>query len=320
MLDKNKIDVLSEISAQMKQALSLSKEHSVSLGADASLEQMRAAYEAERRFWNEGGAEMAKSREASFEFDGKRLGLRLHYPSDTPCGAIFFIHGGGWVLGSLDTHDRMARTLAKHANAVTIAVDYSLAPETKYPTQINECVAAARHVIAHADSFDLSDDKFALFGDSAGANLCLASQLMLRQNEPELADKFKALLLFYGIYGLKGSVSQSLLGGEWDGLSAADIEYYYDMYLSFPKERSDSLVNIFNADLSGLPASFIASCEFDPLKDDSRLLFEILKRRGRSEYREYKGVLHAFLHYTKTLDTANEALKDAGEFVRAAFI
>lgn len=232
--------------------------------------------------------------------------------------AIVYVHGGGFVLGNLETHDRICRVLAHDADAIVIAVDYHLSPEAKYPSAVEEVAFALEHLHNHGDYYGVDGDHLAMAGDSGGAHLNLASTLYLREEKGD-ASFVKCLLLYYGWFGLQDSASMRLLGGPWDGLTEEDWQYYLKLYAQDPAElASERYANLFLNDLShDMPACYIAAAEFDPLKDDSRCLFEICKQYGiPCEYEVFKGTIHAFLHYTRKLDAAKDALEHGATFFR----
>ena len=230
---------------------------------------------------------------------------------------LIYLHGGGWVVGNLDTHDKIMRLLALRSGAAVIGVDYGLAPQTKFPAAIDECLAAVTHVREHAAGWGIDPERIALGGDSAGANLSVAAALSLRDTHPEL---LRMLLLVYGVFGLRDSPSQRLFGERADGLSNKDMDYYYDCYLRGPEDCHDDRFNVLGADLRGLPPAFIAAAGMDPLLDDSVAMHELMGEAGvESTLAIYDGVLHGFLHYSRMLDRSNEAIDDAAEAIREVF-
>ncbi len=320
----NKADVLNLINTQMKAVLKKQSE----LAGDAfatnvGFDVMRQRYIEERRFWNEGGPVMAKIHDDVVEsFDGSSIPVRYYYPStascDSPLPAIEYIHGGGFVVGSIDTHDRITRMLAHETGAVVVSVDYPLSPEAKFPKALEACVAVAAYLHEHGDKHGILPNDISFAGDSGGANLSLASFLYLR-DEMEDASFIKTMLLYYGMYGLKDSCGYRLYGGSWDGLDASDMEYYLDCYCADKeKDLQSPYLNCLSADLTKHVAPcYIASAEYDPLIDDSRTLHRMLQIHGMtSEYEEFKGVIHAFLHHTRMLDEAQRALDHGASFFR----
>lgn len=315
----NKYDVPSMWTKQMGRVVAKTNE----LAADAydtsaGLEAMRAGYGIERAFWNAGGPQPARVRDDRIPTAYGEVGVRAYYPVDAetlPC--IVYIHGGGFVLGNPDTHDRITRILADRTGAVVVSVDYSLSPEAKYPQALEECVAVVQHLRGNAGQWGIRADDISLAGDSGGAMHSLATYLYLR-DELQAAEGIRCLLLFYGFYGLRDSTSWRLLGGTWDGLTPDDWHYYIGTYLNSPDEISAPYVDLFSHDmLTGMPPCYIAAADLDPLLDDSRLLHAILTAGGvPHRYEEFKGVIHAFLHNSRMLDEANDALEHASTFHR----
>ena len=155
-------------------------------------------------------------------------------------------------------------------------------------------------------------------GVSAGAMLALASALWLRDKQID-CGKIAGVLLWYGLYGLRDSVTRRLLGGVWDGLTQQDLQMYEEAYLSNDADRESPYYCLFNNDLTReVPPCFIAGAEFDPLLDDSRLLYQTLAAHQQPcEFKLYPGTLHAFLHYSRMMKTADEALRDGAQFFTA---
>ena len=171
----------------------------------------RAAYAHERAFWNAVPVELAATEDVVMEGAGLITPLRLYRPHDAvPGTALVYLHGGGFVLGNIETHDRIMRLLARGAGVTVIGVDYALAPETRFPRQLEQIAALIEQLPAR---FGLDPARIALAGDSAGAHLALATTLGLRDRSSALPA---ALLLYYGSYGLRDSGSRRLYGGAWD--------------------------------------------------------------------------------------------------------
>ncbi|MBC2889202.1 acetyl esterase [Gordonibacter massiliensis (ex Traore et al. 2017)] len=325
----NKLDVLAKINPQMKAVLAREDE----LAGDANdtsagFEQMRENYVAGRAYWAEGGPVMAETLDASVRGLHGDIPVRYYYPTreaaagraagEPATPGIVYAHGGGFVLGNLDTHDRICRILADKTGAVVVAVDYRLSPEAKYPSAVEEVAAVAEHLHVHGAAYGIDGDRLAFAGDSGGAHLGLAATLYLRE-ERGGSGFVKCLLLFYGWFGLTDSSSMRLLGGAWDGLTEEDWQWYLGLYAEDPAELARArYANLFLNDLTrDVPACYVAAAEFDPLRDDSTTLAAILEQYGTPvRYEVFEGVIHAFLHYTKMLDEANDALEHAATFYR----
>ncbi len=318
---ENKLNVASLMSDQMKAVVA----KQVELAGDAfdtnvGFEEMRDNYVKERAFWNEGGPVMAKTVDQVMEGPAGEFKVRYYYPVEADVlPVIEFIHGGGFVVGNLETHDRACRLLAHLTGAAVVAVDYQLSPESKYPTNILECVHVANYLHEHGAEHGIDGNDLSFAGDSGGAVLSMAANLWLRDKCGD--NSFvKTLLLWYGFYGLMDSCSMRLFGTIEDGMRREDMDYYMSCYLDDLSELERSpYLNMLSADLAtSMPATFLASAELDPLKDDSTTLHHILKNNGvPCEHVEYPGVLHAFIHYTKMLDEANACIEHSAMFWKA---
>lgn len=285
---------------------------------DVTFEEMRENYIQERRFWNEGGPEPKKTIDIVIEGPYGPIAIRLHYPMRrTGKGAIVYVHGGGFVVGNLDTHSKIMRLLMEESESVVIGIDYHLAPEYKYPTQVEECAFLVEWLRSHSEEYDIDRNDIAFAGDSGGANLSLATALYLRDTKVDVSY-IRGLLLYYGAFGLTDSKSMRLLGGEYDGLSRKDLMAYTKMYIV--GDNTDlRYFDCFSNDLTkGVPPCYIAYGDLDPLQDDSKLLYDILTYHNvKAELEEFKGVIHAFLHHSRTLPESIEAIQHGAKFYKS---
>lgn len=314
---ENKLDINNLMNAQMKAVVAKQNE----LAGDAfdtnvGFDELRLNYIKERAFWNEGGPEMFKTVDEVMEGPAGEFKVRYYYPVEAEkLPVIEFIHGGGYVVGNLDTHDRACRIIAELTGAAVVAVDYHLSPESKYPTNIKECALVAQFLHEHGSEKGIDGGDLSFAGDSGGAVLSMATNLWLRDEEGD--NSFvKTLLLYYGFYGLVDSESRRLYGNLIDGMRKEDLDYYNQCWLNDASEQNAPYVDMLRNDLkTSMPACFVACAELDPLKDDSSCLYAVLKENEvPCEFREYKGVLHAFVHHTRMLDEANECLAESALF------
>lgn len=325
MVAQNTLPVLDLISPQMRAVLDKSAELAPDAYAtDAGLEQLRQAYGIERRFWNEGGPSMALTIDDTVWTPHGQVAIRCHLPRQGEgLPAVLYVHGGGWVLGNLDTHDRIMRVLARESGMAVVGIDYALSPEAKFPVALEQCAAVARHLRDAGDRYHVDGARLAMAGDSGGAQLCLATTLWLRDQADagEQVVEIGALALYYGMYGLRDSASRRLLGGPWDGLTEADLDYYLDCYLADRAEVRSPYVDCLAADLSrGIPPCYLAAADLDPLRDDTAALAAMLQTYGVvHEHEVFPGVLHAFLHNSRLLDAAAQALANGARFLRETF-
>ncbi|MFD1507588.1 acetyl esterase [Georgenia yuyongxinii] len=309
-------DVLPLLTEPMREVLRIQSRQNVGSTRETTPAEQRRQYAAERAYWNEGGPTMAETVDDLVAGPHGPLTVRWHRPEGAVRSVIVFIHGGGFVVGGLDTHDRIMRALAADSGAVVVGVDYSLSPEAKFPQAVHECAAAARHVAERAHEHGVAEGAISLAGDSGGASLALAATLLLRdQGGPEV----ESLLLYYGMYGLVDSRSRRRLGNEWDGLTPSDLEFYLKAYTSGSQDLADPYLDCLGADLSfGLPPTYLLAATLDPLLDDTLALMDALEEYGvPHQLRLVDGVLHGFLHYSRLLPEAVEALAEGAAFHRS---
>ena len=232
--------------------------------------------------------------------------------------ALLYYHGGGWVIGDLDTHDVVCRTLANGARCAVFSVEYRKAPESPFPAAVEDCFSALSFVFKNADSLKISPTQIATGGDSAGGNLATVIALMARDaGGPPVAFQ---LLIYPGTDQRMGHPSIDRNG---DGylLTKKTMEYFRGHYLPNKADYTDWRASPFLAKrLAGLPPAYVITCGYDPLLDEGRAYFERLKKEGvAAEYREYPDMVHGFITMGRVLDTANAALADCARALRGAF-
>jgi acetyl esterase len=279
------------------------------------LEEARRQVEEQCRYWNR---ELPAIRAADFEMDGSAgpLRARMMWPSETPrLPLIVYLHGGGWTLGSIDSHQRLMCCLSLETGAALLAIDYRLAPEAPYPQAIEDCMAAVRHARANAEALGIDRSRLVLGGDSAGANLALGALLRLRAQD-ELAG-IRGGALFYGCYRARtDSPSYRAYGGGALRLSSAEMVWFWANYLG-PDGAGHPEAEPLLADLADLPPLFVTCGVADPLLDDSRELATKLAEAGAPhEYREYPGLVHGFLQMTLDVAASRRAMAEAGRAIR----
>ncbi|WP_246485950.1 alpha/beta hydrolase [Kribbella qitaiheensis] len=209
--------------------------------------------------------------------DGQ-LGARLYVPRTAGRGLLVFFHGGGWVVGDLDSHDAYCRDLASEAGVRVLSVDYRLAPEAEAPVAAEDAIAAFSWAVEHAEDLGADPALVAVGGDSAGGNLSavVAQQCVLR-GLPSPALQ----LLLYPAVDLVGRRPSRDLFGEGFFLTEEDIIWYREHYTPDPAIRPNPLVSpIFTKDLSGLAPAHIVTAGFDPLRDEGNEYAELLAAAG----------------------------------------
>lgn len=280
-----------------------------------SVDEARAQMAADNRVWNEPLPPMAEIESHEVPGPANPIPVRILRPVATPgLAAIPYIHGGGFVLGSIDTHQRLMRLLAAETGAAVVGIDYRLAPEAPFPAGLEDCLAVLRWLQAEAGNLELDVARMVLAGDSAGANLALACLLSLR--DQGLALPLGAAL-FYGCYWARlGTESHQQFGDGSYRLSSREMGWFWQHYLG-ARGKSQPLAEPLLADLAGLPPLFLNYGTVDPLADDTRELAARLDAAGVvHDCRAYPGLVHGFLQLTKRCDLALLALQDAGAAIR----
>lgn len=231
-------------------------------------------------------------------------------------GLIYF-HGGGWVIGDLDTHDALCRTLANETGARVIAVDYRLAPEHKFPAAADDCYAAVRWVETNATELGLDPNRIAVAGDSAGGNLAAVVSLMAKQKG---GPRIVYQLLIYPVTQFKAETGSMNSFAEGYFLEKKTMQWFFDQYAPGADPNDWRLAPLAAADLSGLPRAYVVTAGFDPLRDEGRAYADKLNRAGvAAVYVDYPGMVHGFFNMQGVIPTARTAIADAAKALRQAF-
>jgi len=272
----------------------------------------RRAAEQVRAPWRAGGPAMWLS------VDTRIAGLRarVHVPQEAKStGAMLYLHGGGWTMFSIDTHDRLMREYASRAGVIVVGVDYSLSPEQKFPVAIHEAVRTVEWLRNEGAAHGIDGQRLAIGGDSAGANLALASALLMRdRNDPPL----RALLFNYGAFGPESSDSFVRYDGPRYSLTADEMRRFWNNYIRQPSDLEDPLAAPSRADLHGLPPTLFTIAACDILADGNRALAErMAAAHVPAEVHVYEGATHSFLEAVSISPLADRALDTAARWLRA---
>ncbi|MCE3555951.1 alpha/beta hydrolase [Pseudonocardia sp. RS11V-5] len=238
-------------------------------------------------------------------------------PGDGPLPVLVYYHGGGWVIGDLDSHDGVCRTLAARSGCLIAAVDYRLAPEHRFPAAVDDAYAALTWAAEKIGDLGGDPARLAVGGDSAGGNLAaVVSQLAKKQGGPRIAFQ---LLVYPATDRFDDSLSmrENALGPL---LSRAWIEWFLGCYLNSPDDGLDPRVSPGRADdLSGLPPALVITAEFDPLRDQGAAYVGKLREAGvDAELLPVDGMIHGFIQMAGVIDKARETLDKAGDALRTA--
>jgi len=285
--------------------------------AQVSPPQARWIAEQVRAPWSRGGPEMAGVTEHRLPAAGATVRVRCYDPGPGgPKPALVYLHGGGWTLFSLDTHDRLMREYAHRAGVTVLGVDYALSPEARFPVALVQVAAVVGSLASHAGRLGIDPLRVAVGGDSAGANLALASALLLRDGGASSA--VSALLLNYGVFDRRSSTeAQRRYGGVGYMLSNEDMEWFWGNYLDRGRPADDPLVSPVHADLAGLPPSLLVVGECDLLTEQTLRMADRLTAAGvTAELRTYPGASHSFLEAVSIASLADRALADSAGWLR----
>ena len=224
--------------------------------------------------------------------------------------AVVYCHGGGWVIGNLDSHDDICRSLAQAADAVVVCPDYRLAPEHKFPAAIEDCCAALRHVHEHAGAFGIDATRIAVAGDSAGGNLATVLGLMGRDGRIPLPA---AQLLFYPNTDARQTSESYRRFAEGYGLTAVTMAWFRDHYVRDRSDVTDWRVSpLLAASLQGVPPAFVALAECDILLDEGDAYAARLAAAGvPTVVRRWRGQIHGFISMGRYVTAARTAVADA---------
>ena len=243
--------------------------------------------------------------------------LRVYRPEGAgPFPAVTFLHGGGWLLGGLDTYDAFCRALTNAAECVVVSVDYRLAPEHPFPAALEDCYAATRWVAANAEAVGARGGSLALVGDSAGGTLAVGVSLLARDRGGPTVD-YQVLAYPAADYSFDTDSYAENAQGYF--LTRKDMERFWAGYLSSDTDGRHPYASPLRADLAGVPPAFVLTCGFDPLRDDGRALADRLDAAGVPvRHVEYDDVIHGFLTMLADpgLDRAREGIDELAGALR----
>jgi acetyl esterase len=247
------------------------------------------------------------------------LPARVYTPKEGgPWPVIVYFHGGGWVLGSKEAYDGAPRALSGLVKAVVVSVDYRLAPEHKFPAQHDDALAVYHWVAERAADLQGDPKRLALAGESAGANLALSTAISARQAGMTPPQH---VLAVYPVVQLGHLDTPSYRdSAQAKPLNKAMMGWFGDKVFSSPGQKQDPRVDLLHAELRVLPTVTLISAQIDPLRSDSELLVQALKKANVSfKHQEFKGVTHEFFGLTPVVGNAKSAQHLAAKELRQAF-
>lgn len=247
-----------------------------------------------------------------------RVPVRAYRPSlATGLPAVTYFHGGGWVIGNLDTHDRVPRDLAAYSGAVVVAVDYRLAPESPFPAAYDDCLGVVRRLLTDGAGLGVDPARIAVSGDSAGGNLAAVAGQQLRGVGRGIAHQ--ALIFPVTDAAGVGQTASYRQYGTGHFLTTRDMRYFVSSYAGGTDPADERISPLRARDLGGLPPATIVTAECDPLRDEGEAYADRLRRSGVDvTLRRFDGQVHPFILLGGLIDDANEARRWVAARLRAA--
>lgn len=285
--------------------------------ATLPVSEARRVCEAVRAPWVEGGPVIAKTFERTVPTSHGDVRIRVYDPQPgKPKPAFVYLHGGGWTIFSLDTHDRLMREYAQRAGMTVIGVDYALSPEAKFPVALEQVADVLNWASLHGDEIGIDGARLAVGGDSAGANLALGACIVLRDRGA--AGTVGAMVLNYGLFDSHFSDDAvARYGGAGYMLTADECTTFFSNYVRAAADIENLLVCPIKADLAGLPRTLLVIPECDVLTEQSHAMAERLLRAGVSvESKIYRGATHSFLEAMSIAAVSDRAISDTTLWLR----
>lgn len=285
----------------------------------------RESYRARRFFTQPDGAAMAEVRELTAPGPRGDIPLRLYRPhghgavsgagamgaaGEAAAGGspvLVYFHGGGWVIGDLDTHDALCRDLADQSGCVVVSVDYRMGPEHRFPAAPEDCLAATRWVRDQASALGVDASRLAVGGDSAGGNLAAVVSQMAR-DAGDLPIAFQ--LLIYPATVQRRFTHSNAVNGQGLLLTVDSMRYFHDHYIDDAELDFDwRAAPLLREDLSGLPPALVLVAGYDPLCDEGTAYAQRLTQAGNSATLvNFSRQIHGFITMGKVIEEANEAV------------
>ena len=246
--------------------------------------------------------------------------IRVYRPNQTSatkaaCDALVYYHGGGWVVGCIESVDPLCAAMAEAIGRIVVSTDYRLSPEYKFPTPIDDCYAAFRWTVDQAALFGIDPSRIAVGGDSAGGNLAAGVALMARDRGETLPS---SQVLIYPVTDYYFDTPSYLENAEGTNLTRENMQWYWDQYLADPKDGQSPYASMQKAtDLSGLPRALVQTAGYDPLRDEGEIYAKRLSESGvPTQMTRYDGMIHGFIKNFRNWPDAKNAFSEIVAFLK----
>ena len=279
------------------------------------IEQARVNHEMETQRLCGRGPDMAEVRELEVPAAGGGVPVRVYRPhASGPLPVVIWMHGGGWAIGTLDTYDTPVRALAEAAEALVVSVGYRLAPEHRFPSAVEDCVAAVRWAAATAEELGGDPSRLAVAGDSAGGNLAAVVARRLR-GELDLALQ----VLIYPVTDSGVSTPSFREFADRFGLTAASMRRFWELYLDGTHGGDPDASPLRATDLAGVAPAHVLLADHDVLRDEGEAYARALQAAGVPvTVREFEGTIHGFFRWLAVCDISRRAVDDVAAALRTA--
>ncbi|MGM0899568.1 MAG: alpha/beta hydrolase [Bacillota bacterium] len=284
-----------------------------------TVQEARQAFEASAKLMSKTDIKVS-TEDRKIQGCEKEIVIRIYTPEvKGPTGALVYYHGGGWVLGNIETHDALCHTVAAESGCIIVSVDYGLAPESKFPEPVEDAYLAAKWTYDHAIELGIDPKLIAVGGDSAGGNLAAAvSYLAVERKDLPIAYQ----MLLYPSTGFEYTESYEKYG-EGYYLTKETMAWFRNQYLTSQDDTVSPLAApllIPDAATRQLPPAYIMTAEFDPLSDGGEAFATKLKDAGvEVKYVCYPGMIHGFLGMTEFVSDGKKAVSEIASELKAKF-
>ena len=284
-----------------------------------SVAEVRASYDAMAQF-RAAPEEVHTVENRTIPGPAGEIPIRIYTPEGTgPLPVLVFFHGGGWTIGTLDSHDGVCRALTNQAQCIVVSVDYRLAPEHKFPAAVEDAYAATVWVAQNAASISGNPERIAVGGDSAGGNLAaVVSQMARDKDGPKLV--YQLLIYPATDYFIPGTASISE-NGQGYFLTYDSMVWFWNHYATSEEDAYNPMMAPLRAtDFHNLPPALVITAEYDPLRDEGEMYAAKLQEAGVPvTATRYNGMIHGFFSMANIMDQAKVAIAEAAAALHGAF-